>query len=56
MDRYGPKLWSSHLSNDKHLISATILCISLECIYIAKSRNFKITQTADLRAMGERVK
>ena len=25
-----------HLSTNKHLISATTLCISLECIYIAK--------------------
>ena len=29
-------MYSWHLSTNKHLISATTLCISLECIYIAK--------------------
>ena len=30
-------MYSWHLSINKHLISATTLCISLECIYIAKN-------------------
>ena len=34
-------LYSWHLSTNKHLISATTLCISLECIYIYIS--YKIT-------------
>ena len=38
MDRYGPKHveLTPEYSINKHLISVTTLCISLECIYIAK--------------------
>ena len=45
-------MYSWHLSTNKHLISATTLCISLDCIYIAKivTRTFQCRYSAILNS------
>ena len=55
MDRYGPKHVELTPKYYKNLISATTLCISLDCMYIAKMihgpSNVKLTLDYSLRTI-----